>query len=120
MSTPYETLRARLIVVVNQLPSTDGVDVGNFLREKGVVGHMGTCSACPIANYIRAELGEHASWVHAGPEGLRAWYGPQNGDFVVINTPEPVAAFMKRFDRGLESRLHCRPDADGGCQCAPF
>lgn len=101
-----EIVKARLFKAVNAIP-TEAHEIYAFLAERGITGHMGTCSACPIANYLKAELKGHAAVVHAGPEGLRAWYGLKDTQFVVLNTPEPIAQFMRRFDRGLEIKFLC-------------
>lgn len=122
-----EIVKARLFKAVNALP-TEAHEIYAFLAERGVVGHMGTCSACPIANYLKQELGEQAFAVMAGPEGLRAWYGQKDTQFVVLNTPEPIAQFMRRFDRGLEIKFLCPTerwswavDGEGKtCACGKF
>lgn len=103
----YEHTHALLRIAVAKLPD-DAKEIAAFLGEEGSSGHMGTCSACPLANWLGRELGSSAFHVHAGPEGIRAWYGPKATQFVVLQTPPAAAEFMRRFDQGLEIQLLCK------------
>lgn len=64
-------------------------DVARVLAEKNVRGLIGTCSHCPIANYLHQEAEAIGVSVNRGGITVRG---------MQFTTPRPVAAFIDAFD----------------------
>lgn len=82
-------------------------EVAATLRQLGITGRQFAVSHCPVANYLR----EHAGMAHpnVSPRTVttRAGY--------VIQTPAPVAAFVRQFDLGyFPDLITPAGDADTG------
>lgn len=72
------------------------VDVARTLAEKNVDGLVGTCSRCPIANYLHQEakaIGVSVTHDYITVRGMR------------FQTPDAVADFIDAFDNSLYPEL---------------
>lgn len=86
-------------------------DVVGTLRRRGIKGRAGNTTDCPIANYLKAELGvktrvivnDHS--VNVGEDIVTQTPG------VFMRLPEPVRSFVMRFDGGMFQDLNCEPRA---------
>lgn len=84
----YNAERYAIWMLLNNLGDTSE-DVARTLAEKNVDGLIGSCSRCPIANYLHQEtqaLGVSVASDYITVRGMR------------FQTPLPVAAFINAFD----------------------
>jgi hypothetical protein len=84
-----------LLALLAGLGSTPGA-VADSLRAAKISGRKGDICHCPVAMLLRNTGCRHVTTTH---EHCRTRVGDV-GEWVSVETPEPVGEFMRKFDRG--------------------
>lgn len=93
------SLKEQLEQVVNQLAAVGNADaIAAFLEEQGIKGARSAAFRCPVANYVKREL---------GVERVTAYESIYAGEpnTVEVRTPPSVFAFIEGFDNRQYPKL---------------
>jgi hypothetical protein len=88
-------VRVRVMLTLRDLGAT-GDAIASALKEQGIAGRRGNPRECPVAHYLRLNLGLQGVLVFAGLL--------KNADAPVV-LPAAVRDFVERFDAGAYAEL---------------
>lgn len=92
------------LVALGSSPS----EVAANLKIHACQGRRSDATTCPLARYLRKQLGSEVAVYACGTELL---VGPGVADLSVVDWPRPVKAFQDAFDAGLYPELRVPDDS---------
>jgi hypothetical protein len=104
MTQPLQpSIHDRAVELLDALGPT-ATDVARNLQAAGIKGERAACARCPVAVYLlKSDLSPLL--IGVGGDEIALYFDENYQIVVYVDTPDPVAQFIQRFDRGAYNQL---------------